>query len=262
MAAESKRRLRLAFVVSAVGHGFVVALLALRPTPAPMVIPPAISIDLVARVPSAAPAASRSASKPAPATEKPAPAKAVPAPPPPQAKLLPKDAPDAMARSKPKPPPSAIQRRPRPKEMELGDAMAALRSELGESASVPMETEGPASTAEATEGEVAESGESGASGQGAMAVSPEVMKWMRATQRHVQSVWVNPPEFVGRGYVTELGVQLRADGTVVGRPEVRRSSGDPYADDNAVRALLKASPLPPPPAAGPQIFLFVPEATP
>ena len=75
-----------------------------------------------------------------------------------------------------------------------------------------------------------------------------------------RSVWVNPPEFVGRGLRTELRVELRADGTVVGDPQVLRSSGDPYADDNAVRALKKASPLPAPPEAGAQTFIFVPEA--
>lgn len=263
MAAEAKRRLRLALVGSALAHVVVVILLGLRPAPPPIVFPPAITVDLVARPPSVAPAPA--AAKPAPAPSKPAPkpepAKSVPAPPPPppkQAKLLPKQAQDAPARAAPAP--AAVERRPRPKEMELGDAMAALRSELGESSPVPSTTADAAP--ETAAAEQAESSDVESSSGGSMAVSPEMLAWLAATRRHVQERWVNPPEFLNRGYVTELEVELRADGSLVGPPEVRRSSGDPYADDNAVRALQKASPLPPPPAAGRQIFIFVPEARP
>jgi TolA protein len=143
--------------------------------------------------------------------------------------------------------------------MELGDAMAALRNELGESVPAPMEAE--SSGTDAATSELANAGESDGASRGGVQVSPEMMRWITLTRQHVRERWVNPPEFLGRGYVTELGVQLRADGTVVGRPEVRRSSGDPYADDNAVRAIMKASPLPAPPSAGLHVFLFVPEAT-
>ena len=34
------------------------------------------------------------------------------------------------------------------------------------------------------------------------------------------------------------------------------SSGDPYFDDNAVRAVMMVSPLPPPPRAGVTVFVF------
>ena len=95
---------------------------------------------------------------------------------------------------------------------------------------------------------------------GTVSVSPEVLAWVNATKRHIQRVWVNPPQFLNQGYVTELVVDLDASGNVMGEPEVRRTSGDPYADDNAVRALMKASPLPPPPAPGKQTFIFIPEA--
>ncbi len=240
---DARRRLRRALAFSVLGHGVVVVLLMLRPSPPPIALPQAITVDLVAAPPAAAPAA-----KP---VEKPAPAPAPP--PPPQAKVLPKRAPDALAKPAAPKPAEPIRRRPRPKEMELGDAMAALRAELGENAP-PVDTPVPAETSSATEALPSDVA-------GTATISPELRQWILATTRHVQSVWVNPPEFVGRGLRTELRVQLRADGTVVGEPEVIRSSGDPYADDNAVRALKKASPLPVPPAAGAQTFIFVPEAS-
>jgi len=242
---DARRRVRRAYAFSALGHLVFVILLMLRPAPDPIVFPPAITVDLIAALPS-----------PAPPVSKPAPvAKPRPAPPPPQAKILPKSAPDAMAKPKAPAPVEPIRRRARPKEMELGDAMAALRSDLGEAAP-PLESAQPDTAVDAI-------GAPGpASSAGTARVSPELLAWINATRRHVQSVWVNPPEFLDRGLMTRLEVQLLADGTVVGDPEVTSSSGDPYADDNARRALVKASPLPAPPAAGIQVFIFSPEAAP
>jgi outer membrane biosynthesis protein TonB len=242
--ADAKRRLRRALVVSALAHVLVVLLLMLRPAPEPIVLPPAITVDLVAAPPSAP------AAKPAPAPA----AKPAPAPASPQPRLLPKTAPSVVAKPVPKPKPEPIRRRPRPKELELGDAMAALRAELGEEAA-PVLTETAAS--EPIESASASSGDAGA---GAVQVSPELLKWIADTKQHIRTVSVNPPDFVGKGLQTTLRVQLRADGEVVGQPEVVGSSGDPFADDNAVRALMKSSPLPAPPQAGAQIFVFIPEA--
>jgi outer membrane biosynthesis protein TonB len=247
---DARRRVRRAYAFSAAGHLVIFALLMLRPAPDPILLPAAITVDLVAAVPrQAPPAAARKAE--APPAPKPVP---VAPPPPPQARILPKRAPDAMA--KPVTPKSVepIRRRPRPKEMELGDAMAALRSELGEQAASPL------AAPETTRAPTAAPADS--TGSGGVRVSPERLAWINATKRHIQSVWVNPPEFLDRGLRTDLRVELLADGTIVGEPEVLRSSGDPYADDNAVRALLKSSPLPAPPKPGPQTFIFTPEAPP
>jgi TonB family protein len=242
---DARRRVRRALAISTLAHVVVVVVMMIRPAPEPIALPPAITVDLVAAPPPAPPAA-----KPAPA---PAPKPAPVAPPaPPQPKILPKRAPDALARPVEPKPAEPIRRRPRPKEMELGDAMAALRAELGEDAPAPESAE-PAETSAATEA-------APLAGEGTGTISPELRKWIAATTRHVQSVWVNPPEFVGRGLRTELRVELLADGTVVGDPQVLGTSGDPYADDNAVRALKKASPLPAPPEAGAHTFIFVPEA--
>lgn len=249
--ADAQRRVRRALGFSALAHVLVVIVLMFKPTPEPLLLPAAITVDLVAAPPSVAPPA---AAKPAPVA-KPRP---VAPPPPPQAKILPKRAPDALAKPAAKPAPvEPIRRRARPKEMELGDAMAALRNQLGEPT---------AESSDAPPVEVADASPSAGlpgaiDAAGTATVSPELRQWMADTIRHIQGVWVNPPDFLGRGLLTELRVELLADGTVVGSPEVLRSSGDPYADDNAVRAINKSSPLPAPPTAGAQIFIFSPEAT-
>ena len=87
-------------------------------------------------------------------------------------------------------------------------------------------------------------------GNHATSAGREVVAWMIATRRHVRSVWVTPPEFLERTLRTEMWIEVAADGTVVGEPRVTASSGDPFWDDNAVRAMLNASPLPVPPSSG------------
>ena len=84
-------------------------------------------------------------------------------------------------------------------------------------------------------------------------------RWLRETRAHVQRAWITPREFLNRGLETHLSVRLAADGSVIGEPVIVRSSGDPYWDDNAVRALRRASPLPPPPEPGEWPFAFSPE---
>ena len=60
------------------------------------------------------------------------------------------------------------------------------------------------------------------------------------------------------GHRTLLLVTVMAAGRVLGEPEVRRSTGDPQFDDNAIRAVMGASPLPAPPSPGDWPFLFNP----
>ena len=86
--------------------------------------------------------------------------------------------------------------------------------------------------------------------EGGRPVDREVAAWMVATRRHVRSVWVTPPEFLERTLRTEMWIEVAADGTIVDEPQVVESSGDPFWDDNAVRAMLSASPLPAPPSSG------------
>jgi TonB family protein len=54
-------------------------------------------------------------------------------------------------------------------------------------------------------------------------------------------------------------VELDASGAVVSEPRITRRSGNPWYDEGVVRAIQKASPLPPPPSAGEWDFVFLPE---
>jgi membrane protein involved in colicin uptake len=85
---------------------------------------------------------------------------------------------------------------------------------------------------------------------GGVVVSPEVLQWITRTERHVRRTLVVAPEFRGRALSTCMMLLITADGRVIGDPEVQQSSGDVYWDDNAVRAALRASPLPAPPQDG------------
>ena len=95
-----------------------------------------------------------------------------------------------------------------------------------------------------------------AEGEGGVLVNEEARAWMAAVRRHVRSRYITPPEFLDRALVTLLQVLLTAEGEVLGAPEVILGSGDPFWDDNAIRTVRKASPLPPPPEAGTWTFAF------
>ncbi len=233
------------FGASLLGHAVLVALFAYAPAPKARPMPRVVTVDLVA---APRPAAAARPKAPAP---KPAPEAAEPPPPPPPAQkkiVLPREAPKADKKPRPKPdravrPP----RRTKPEELDYDDALAKLREELGEpepSAEPPPETEPDA--------RVDDTG-SGAAGT---QVPPEVARWILDTVRHVRATYVTPPEFRGRGLRTCLTVFLTRDGRVLGEPDVMSSSGDAYWDDNAVRATLRASPLPAPPGEGDWTFCF------
>lgn len=258
---RARRDLRRGLVVSLAAHGGLVLLLAFAPSPPRPDLPPVVTVDLVAAV---APRRSRPA---APEAPEPAPAPApapTPAPPPEPAPpvqekvILPEKPPPVPDEPEPEPeprpePPEPPPQRPEPRpELEYEDALAALRDELGESAPQPAEP-GPAPEAPVApeEGEAVE----GAGGPGVQ-VPPEVLRWIRRTRAHVRSAFVTPPEFRDRRLRTCMSVFLTADGRVIGEPEVTRSSGDVYWDDNAVRAVMRASPLPTPPEEGDWPFCF------
>jgi colicin import membrane protein len=167
-------------------------------------------------------------------------------------RILPKD--PAPVRAKP----AMVRRRPKPEELKYDDALAALRSEMGENAPQPQPPSAPADReGSVVDDPVATAGEPQVGGGAVM--DPELAKWLIDTKRHVRSVWITPPEFLSLRISTQLQVRLGPGGDVIGSPVVVRSSGDPYWDDNAVRALMKASPLPAPPEAGEWPFVFSPE---
>ena len=65
-----------------------------------------------------------------------------------------------------------------------------------------------------------------------------------------------PPGFRMQPLVAVITVELDAEGHVIGEPDVERRSGNPWYDDNVVRGIRKASPLPAPPEPGDWTFVF------
>ncbi|MCA9505411.1 MAG: cell envelope integrity protein TolA [Spirochaetaceae bacterium] len=289
---DHRRRVRNATCVSLALHGLVFAAFAIAPPMPVAELPEVISVDLVAGPAGAAPPAARGGrppkaepAPPAEASPPPAPTPA-PKPAPPVAKapvqVLPEESPSQPEKKKetkpetkptppaPKPPPVAKEAKPaeskatpdpRPRKaepMSYEDAMAALDDELGEDDTADLLAPRPAQPQKtASSGSTGEPGSS----RGGVAVSAELANWIRETQRRIQSQWVTPASLRGRGLATTLELRLSPTGDVLGEPRVVRSSGDPNFDDNAVRAVMKVSPLPPPPQPGLLTFIFRSEAT-
>ena len=255
--AESGWSMRSLLVLSLVGHLCLMLGLMLTTGPAPLRMPQALTVELVAAIP-VAPKPPAPAPAPAPAP-KPAPTPrpvAAPAPPPKaKVKILPKQAPSVQLKPKPKPKPEpALRRPPRPKELAYEDALAQLRGELGEPPAAvdsPEPAESPAATPAADS-------PSARSSLG-VKVDPELLAWHQAVKRHIRTAWINPQDFRNRGLAAELVIDVAIDGRVLGRPKLVASSGNPFYDDNAVRALTRVSPLPPPPKAGLRTIIFTSE---
>ena len=253
--AESGWSMRSLLVLSLVGHLCLMLGLMLTPGPAPLRIPQALTVELVAAIPVAPkPPAPTPAPAPTP-TPTPAPAP-TPAPPPPKpkVKILPKQAPSVQLKPKPEP---SLRRPPRPKELAYEDALAQLRGELGEPPTAvdsPEPAVRPAPNA-ATDTPAPPSAQSSLG----VKVDPELLAWHQAVKRHIRAGWINPQEFRNRGLAAELVIDVAIDGRVLGRPKLVASSGNPFYDDNAVRALTRVSPLPPPPKAGLRTIIFTSE---
>jgi TonB family protein len=182
----------------------------------------------------------------APAVEKPAPPVVKPVPPAPvkPKKILlpaepttpkpkPKPVPKKVAKVVPPPPVPA----PVP-EQKYEDVLAQLRAESGAN-TPPLEVLAAAPAVAQPVG----------SPEG-VAVSPEVMAWMRRAKMHMRKNWFVPTGFRTQYLETLVVVDLSPSGEVRGKPRVTRSSGNPWYDDTAVRAIQKSSPLPAPPEAG------------
>jgi colicin import membrane protein len=217
------------------------AMLGFAPSRPALLLPPVISVDLLPSLPGRAPIEAVPAPKPAKALPKPP---APPSPPKPKKIVLPKQAPSAhrKPRKVDRPP-----KREKAEELDYDDAMAQLRNELGENEPAP-------ETVARAEPRAAPGGTLG------VRVDPAVAAWYAEVKRHVRAGWITPSEFLERDLETVIVVDLAADGRLRGEPRVVRSSGDPFWDDSAVRAILTAAPLPPPPSPGERQFIFHPEA--
>ncbi len=231
---RERRELRRRVIASAIGHVLFMLLLFGLPAPSLPPLPAVVSIDLLASIPR--PAATPKPAALAPAPRPPPPQQPAVVPPPRQkTKVLPREAP--KVRAKPAPKPVA-----KPPPLDYDDALSSLRDELGE----------PAPVAE----QVLDSEPAASSSRGR--VDPELAAWQLAVNRALARSWVTPTQYRDSDLRTRLIVTVMSSGSVLGEPRVERSSGDPHFDDNAVRAVLQASPLPPPPSSGDWPFLFNP----
>lgn len=240
---ESGRRLRQTGVISAVAHLVLFSLLLWLPSSRPShVVPQAITVSLLSAVP--APPAPKPVVKAAPKAPTP---KAKPkAKPRPKVKVLPKKAPTPVAKAPAKPRPKpAVKPKPRPEELSYDDALAKLRGDLGES---PPVVAAP-TQAKATAHVAATAGKG-------VVISAELAAWNLAVKRHVKSHWIMPPEFRESGLAAALAIWVQPNGAIRGQPQLLRTSGNPYYDDNAIRALSRSSPLPPPPAPGRRVLIL------
>lgn len=268
-ALDHRRRLRNALVASLALHVSLFAAFALAPTPAPAPLPQVLAVELVAAP--ASPARSARPAKPPPAPAKPAPAEpppaAAPAPPQPKApvQVLPEESPGRIREAEPEPAPAKPEKvakvepkpKPAPPRREEAVSYEQAMAELGLDEteefleSLPgAKKEAETSSAEATPTPGAETSQAG------VKIPPELAEWNLKTRRRIQNSWVMPSQFRDRALTTELALQLSATGELVRKPEVVRSSGDYLYDDNTVRAVMKAAPLPPPPRAGSINLIF------
>jgi len=177
----------------------------------------------------------------------PAPRPAPPPPPPKEERVVIPERVRAIEPEPPKPKPPRQQPAPEPEpEIDYGDALEALRDELGEP--------DPAAEPEPDDDAVAPVAGS-ATGR---TVAPEVARWVSRVKRRVRGAWVLAPGFHTQTLQTDVEVFLGRDGEVKG-VEILRRSGNPWYDQSVERALYRASPLPPPPEPGSWPFSFSPE---
>ncbi len=187
----------------------------------------------------------------------------------PKAKAEPEPKPEPKPEPEPKPPPEKVAKveapkppppkppPPRPQE-SYDDVLADLRAERGESR--PDRVERPTRTVNTEKpgaGGTATTPAPRASGTAS--VTPEVASWLRAARLHVRAAWVLPAGLRREPLETQVEVELDAQGNLLSEPKVTRRSGNPWYDESVVRAVQKASPLPPPPEAGIWPFVFRPE---
>jgi TonB family protein len=224
-----RRDFRRLLVISVACHVGLLALLLVKPSYPVASMPGIVSVELVAAAPASPP---RAAVRP-----KPVPKKVVL----PEKPATPKPEPKRVEEKVPPPEPERV-------EQDYSDVLAQLRADAGENAEPEPPAPAPAPTT-ATAG----------SGSGVgIPVSPEVAAWVKKAKIHVRQAWILPHGFRTQALEAHVLVDLDAGGNVIGVPDVVRRSGNPWFDEGVVRAIQKASPLPPPPAADEWAFVFVP----
>lgn len=250
------REFRRLVGISAAFHGVVLLFLVWNPIPGPpAALPGVVAVRFV------------SLPAPGPATPEAAPAPPKPAPPvankvvlPVEPKKLeePKPKPEAKVEPKPMPKPEPkkvepkpeVKPQPKPPEQNYEDVLAQLRTQAGETAA-----KAPAAATSNVPGPAI--GMPGAAT--GVPLSPEEAAWYKRAKVHLARSWMLAPGFRTQSLSTLVGVELDAQGNLIGEPKLERRSGNPWYDESALRAVQKASPLPPPPSAGEYAIEFRPE---
>jgi TonB family protein len=257
---DRERLFRRAVAISLAAHAVLLLLAVVSPFPRsrPAALPGVMSVSLVAAAPAASSPAKAAPAKPAapPAKPKAKPVEPVPAPPPappkPEVKadkkLLPKE---AVQAPKPKPKPAVAPPKPAP-PMDYDDALDSLRQELGEGP--PSDAPDPALVASVNP--APRVGPAG--GAGGPPLDPAVAEWMRRVKIHVSKRWILEAAVKRQAIQALVAVTLDATGNVL-EIELRERSGNASFDASVVRAIEKASPLPPPPDSGEWPFIFTPQ---
>ncbi len=215
-----------------------------------------VTVDLISAMPgepAPKPAGAKSAQS---ARSKPAPAETAPPKVPTQNKVvLPTTPTDPKSTEKP----DSKTAKPEPTEKSSDeksyeDVLDSLRAEAGSDAAAGSNNAEASGASHATQTAV---GGMGAGGGGAgVRVSPEVMAWLKQARIRVRQNWVVAPGHRFEAFETRVRVDIDENGVVRGEPEIVQGSGNPWFDDSVVRAIRKASPLPPPPEAGQWPFVF------
>lgn len=140
-------------------------------------------------------------------------------------------------------------------EKSYEDVLDSLRAEAG-SGGVASEADAAATGAAHNAAQTAVGGMGTGGGGAGVRASPEVLAWLKQARIRVRQNWVVAPGHRFEPFETRVIVDIDENGTVRGEPEIVKGSGNPWFDDGVVRAIRKASPLPPPPEAGRWPFVF------
>jgi colicin import membrane protein len=87
-----------------------------------------------------------------------------------------------------------------------------------------------------------------------MPASRDVQNYAAQVRQLVRAEWVFPGALAQRPYLVEVRFRVKPNGEVVGI-SVIKSSGSSLFDASVVKAIKKASPLPPPPPGGEEITI-------
>jgi protein TonB len=242
-----QREYRRLVGISAAFHGVVLLFLIWNPIPRPPAALPGVVAVRFVSLPSAGPAAPEAEAAP----PKPIPpvAKKVVLPAEPKKLEEPKPKPE-VKKVEPKPEPRKAEPKPEVKKPEMAQFdVEDIRKELGDTARPP-------AAATATVPGPATGMPGSATG---VPLSDEERAWYQRAKIHLSREWKLEPGFRGQALSTLVRVELDAQGNVLGEPKKEKGSGNPWYDDSAMRAVSRASPLPPPPAAGEYVIEFIPE---